>query len=190
MGPGPYAAYAAEGSQCRKGIARLKPRDARVGAAPSGRSPGRARSPLGWGPAPVQPARPKARQAAWAPPGRSRAAQERVQPLPTGRSLGQAGSPLGWGPANSQPARPKARHSAKASPAPPPAGKGPGWEPTRVGSGPGSACAAKGAPDCMGVAWPKPSDSGEGTASSRPGEARVGSGAHSGGVLPRFSLRC
>ena len=32
-----------------------------------------------------------------------------------------------------------------------------------------------------GVAWPKPSDSGEGIATSPPGEARIGPGAHSGG---------
>ena len=66
---------------------------------------------------------------------------------------------------------------------------GSGQEPTRVESGPGSACAAEGAPDCMGAAWPKPSDSGEGIATSPSGDARVGPGAHSGGVLPRFSLR-
>ena len=78
---------------------------------------------------------------------------------------------------------------------------GSGQEPTLVGSGPGSACAAKGAPDCMGVAWPKPSNSGEGIASSppgverrrdarvgaaslHPGEALIGPGAHSGAVWP------
>ena len=59
-----------------------------------------------------------------------------------------------------------------------------------MGSGPGSACTARGALGCIGVAGSKPSDAGEGSASPHPGEARVGPGAHSGGVRPRFSLRC
>ena len=45
---------------------------------PPGRSPDRAGSPLGWGPAHIQPARPKARQAAWTSQGRGRATQERL----------------------------------------------------------------------------------------------------------------
>ena len=43
---------------------------------------------------------------------------------------------------------------------------GSGLELTRVGSCPDSACAVKGAPGGMGVAGPKPSDAGEGEASS------------------------
>ena len=197
---------------------------------PLGRSPDRAGSPLGWGPAPVQPAQPKARQTAWALQGRGRAMQERAQPLPIGRSPDRAGSLLGWGPAQIQPSWPKAarrqgrrmveaerlrrgrslsppgearvgpgahsggalprfslrgrrrgrtaraspgRSSAVEGPASPcPANPGSGREPTRVGSGPHSTSAARGALGCMGVTGSKPSDEGEGAASSPPGEGR------------------
>ena len=75
-------------------------------------STGRAGSLLGWGPAEIQPARPKARHAARALQGRIRATQGREQPVPTGRSPGRVGSPLGWGPAQIQPARPKTHQAA------------------------------------------------------------------------------
>ena len=90
--------------------------------------------------------------------------------------------------------------AARASPGRSSAGEGPaspcpanpesGREPTRVGSGPDSACAARGALGWMGVAGSKPSNAGEGAASSVPGEGRVWPGAHSGGVRPRLSLCC
>ena len=149
-------------------------------------STGRAGSLLGWGPAQIQPARPKARQAARASHGRSRATQGREQPLPTGRSPGRVGSPLGWYASGGAQccmgvAWLKPGDEGWAQPLSIRARPGSGQEPTRVGSGPGSACAAEGAPDCMGVAWPKPTDSGEGIATSPPGEARVGPEARSGG---------
>ena len=55
----------------------------------------RAGSPLGWGPAQIQPALLKARLAAKASPGRRRTTQGRAQPVRTGRSPVRAGSPLG-----------------------------------------------------------------------------------------------
>ena len=58
-----------------------------------------------------------------------------------------------------------------------------------MGSCPGSACAAEGAPGCKGVPMSKPSGSGDGTVPPLPGEARVGPGGHLGGIRPRFSLR-
>ena len=131
--------------------------------------------------------------------------QGRSRTLLTGRSPGWAGSSLGWGPAQIQPARPKAWPCCKGVDGlkPSDAGEGaasPRWvklgsgqEPTRVGSCPDSASAAEAAPGGKGVAGPKPSDAGEGAAPPPLGEARVGPGAHSGGVpppVPRFSLRC
>ena len=113
-----------------------------------GRSPGRARSPvlspLGLGPAQIQPARPRARQAAWASPGRSLSTQVRVLPPPTRRRPVLAGSPLGWRPAQIQPARLKARQPVKARAARRRGGSsascwakpGSGREPTCVGSSP------------------------------------------------------
>ena len=154
---------------------------------PTWRSPGRAGSPLGCGQGQIQPARSKTRQATRASPGRSRATQEREQPLPAGQSPGRAGSPLGWDPAETQPARPKQLQAAWASPGsrakqgwfslPRPRAKPgsvQGREPTRVGSCPGSACAAEGAPGCKGVAGPKPSVAGGGPcrAGSLPGGSR------------------
>ena len=159
-------------------------------------STGRAGKPLRWGPAQIQPAWPKAHKAARALQGRSRATQGRAQPLPAWRSPGRAGSPLGWGPTQVQPRRQKARNAVWASPGLSREMQGraqplsirtkPGSrrEPNQVGSGPGSAFAVEGAPDCMGVAEPMPSDSGEDTASSPPGEGRFGPGAHSGGSCP------
>ena len=93
------------------------------------------------GPAQIQPARSKARQAARASLGKGRATQGRALPLPAGRIPGLAGSPL------------------------------------------------EGAPGGKGVAGPRPSKEGEGATPPPPGKARVGPGAHSRGVLPRFSLR-
>ena len=48
---------------------------------------------------------------------------------------------------------------------------GTGREPTRVGSCPDSACAVEGAPGCMGIAGPKPSDAVESAASQQYGRA-------------------
>ena len=135
-------------------------------------------------------------------PGKGRATQGRAQPLFAGRSPGRAGSRLAWGPAQRRPssalggaARRRRRRQARAERlrggAPPRrAEPGSGWEPTRLGSGrapaPSSAPrrgqAAKASPREAERLW-------EGRGPSAPGEARVGPGAHSGGVLPRFSLR-
>ena len=198
---------------------------------PPGRCPGRAGSPLGWGPAQIQPARPKARQAAWTLQGRGRATQERVlsgeawigqgaylggvlprfglrgrrrarrhcrgkgvawpkpsgsgegAASPTGRSPDRAGSPLGWCPAQIQPSWPKAWSGCKGvvgpkqssagegSASPCPANPGSGREPTRVGSGPDSSCAARGALGCMGVAMQRRGGSSFFPPGQRPGLA-------------------
>ena len=115
MGSGPDSACAAEGAPGGMGVARQRLRDAGEQSLPTSRRLVLAESPLGWGPAPVQPVRPKERNAVRALQGRSRAAQGRVQPLPTGRSPGRVGSPLGWGRAQVQPTRPKAHNAVRAS---------------------------------------------------------------------------
>ena len=123
---------------------------------------------------------------------------------PAGQSLGRAGSPLGWDPAQIQPARPEARHEARALPGQSPATQGrpslslPGE--ARVGPGAHSngvlsqiqparqeARQAAGAPGCMGVAGPKPSDEGEGPASltwRSPGRAWSPLGCGQGQIQP------
>ena len=131
----PDSACAAEGAPGCKGVAGPKPIDAGEGAASPQAKPGSGREPA--------PSRPKARQAAWASTGRSRATQRRVQPLHSpGRSPGRARSPvlspLGLGPAQIQPARPRARQAAWASPGrslstqvrvlPPPTRRGLFWQ--------------------------------------------------------------
>ena len=65
---------------------------------------------------------------------------------------------------------------------------GSGWEPTWVGSSSDSACAAKGAPGCMGVAWQKPSYAGEGAAS--PHWTKAGSGLEPTRVQPGLDSAC
>ena len=125
--------------------------------------------------------------------------QEHCAPAATcARGDAVAGRPLWWRPAQIRPswpkasggkgvARPKPSSAGEGAASPRPANLGSGREPTRVGSDPDSACAARGAMGCMGVAGLKPSDAGEGAASPPPGRRP---GAHSGGVRPRFSLRC
>ena len=74
---------------------------------PAGRSPGRIGSPLPWGPAQVQPTRPKAHNAVRASPEARR--EGGCSLSPSGRSPGRAGGPLGWGLAQIQSAWLKAR---------------------------------------------------------------------------------
>ena len=143
MWSGPDSACAAEGAPAGNSVLRSPDRSRatqeRAQPLPTGLSPGRAGSSLGWGPAQIQPALLKTRQAAGALQGLSKAMQGRVQPLLTGRSgKGVAGpkpSNAGEGAASSYRAQP-----------------GSGREPTCVGSGPESACAAEGAPGGKGVA--------------------------------------
>ena len=84
------SALAAEGAPGCMGVVRQKPSFSGEGAASSHSAEalfrlclGRARSPLKWGPADIQPALPEMRQEARALTGPSRATQGRDQPLPS-----------------------------------------------------------------------------------------------------------
>ena len=183
----PDSACAAEGAPGCKGIAGPKPIDAGEGAASPPAKPGSGR----------EPARPKARQAAWASTGRSRATQGRAQPLnSSGRSPGRARSPLGLGPAQIQHALPKARQAARASPGRSLLTLGraqlrPRRSPGRAGS---PLRVVQRRARLYGRRLAEAEQRRGGCSPSiPPGEARVGPGAqcsaHSGWVLPRFSLR-
>ena len=186
MGSCPDSACLSEGAPGCKGAdwPKLSEAEGRVQPLPSpGQSPGRARSPLWWGRAQVQPVLPRARQAAW----RRRAEAERsrgaVSPYQAKACSGREPTRVGSSPCSACAsegaqcckgvAGPKLRDAGEGIASPYWAKPGSGREPTRVGSSPDSACAAKGAPGCMGVAWPKPSYAGEGAAFSptwqRPG---------------------
>ena len=82
MGSCPDSACTAEGAPGGMGVAGQRPSDAGEGAASPYRA--KAKSPIGWGPAPVQPERLKERNAVRASQGRSGETQGREQPRPTG----------------------------------------------------------------------------------------------------------
>ena len=166
---------ASQAAKASPGLGRAK--KGRALPLPRRAKPGSAGSPLGWGPAPVQPSLRKARHGAYAhatsPKNRGyldcakRCAKRSWEGRELSACVGlRAGHRAGTGTDRKaqgweQPL------SIRAKP-------GSGWEPTLVGSGPDSACAVEGAPGGKGVARPKPSAAGEGAASSR--RAKPGSG--------------
>ena len=163
MGSCPSSAYAAEGAPGCIDVVRQMPSYAGEGAASPHQGEarfrqclGRAGSPLGWDPVKIQPARPKASQAARASTDQSWGG---CSPSPPGEERVGSGAHSGVvRPRFSQRGRGRARRHWRRQPGQRNAGEGAasphrvkagsGRKPTRVGSGPGSACASEGAQCC------------------------------------------
>ena len=187
-----------------RGFAGQGPSDAGESAASLCRAePGSGREPtrVGSDSTPAPSCARRRGQAAEASPGEGRATQGRVQPLPAGRSTGRAGNQLAWGLARCRPPlaledaarlrrRCRARAKQRRGSAAAPTGRSPGG----VGKPLAWGLQRRPPPALQGAARLRRSSQAEaerlweGRGPSLPGEDRVGPGAHSGGVRPRFGL--
>ena len=180
MGSGPESASVAEGAPGCKVISGPKPSDAGEGAAcPHRAKPGSGREPTRVG------SDSGTRGSSLSPPSEARSGRERTR-VGSGPDSACAaeGAPGGKGVAG-----PKPSDAGKGAACPHRAKPGQGREPTRVGSGADSSIAAEDGP----VARASPGRSLATQERAQPlhtRRRRVEPGANSGGVRPRFSLRC